>query len=341
MSALLPAQGLKLFSTCPPSALAQSDAYLRQVEEIARWSEEAGCEGILVYADNGQVDPWLVSQVILRATRRLCPLVAVQPVYMHPYSVAKMVASIGFLHRRRVYLNMVAGGFKNDLEALDDRTPHDERYARLAEYTTIIQELLRKNEPVSLDGRYYRISNLKLAPPLPADLQPGILVSGSSPAGMEAARQLGAIPVEYPKPPAEYAQVQASRSSGSGIRVGIITRAREEDAWSVAHARFPVDRKGQLTHHLAMKVSDSSWHRQLSELGKAEQSPRNPYWLVPFENYKTFCPYLVGSYGQVADLLACYVDVGYRTFVLDVPPSPEELGHISAVFARAAPRRAA
>jgi alkanesulfonate monooxygenase len=102
-----------------------------------------------------------------------------------------------------------------------------------------------------------------------------------------------------------------------------------------------VDRKGQLTHHLAMKVSDSSWHRQLSDLGEAAQNPRNPYWLVPFENYKTFCPYLVGSYAQVADVLASYFDVGYRTFVLDVPASPEELGHISAVFARAAPRRAA
>jgi alkanesulfonate monooxygenase len=341
MPAALPAQALKIFSTCPPSAMAQSDAYLRQVEEIARWSEEAGCEGILVYADNGQVDPWLVSQVILGATRQLCPLVAVQPVYMHPYSVAKMVASIGFLHRRRVYLNMVAGGFKNDLEALDDRTPHDERYARLAEYTTIVQELLRKYEPVSFDGRYYRISNLKLSPPLPTDLQPGILVSGSSAAGMEAARQLGAIPVEYPKPPNEYTRANSPGNSAHGIRVGIIARGREEEAWSVAHARFPAERKGQLTHQLAMKVSDSSWHRQLSELGNAPASAHNPYWLVPFENYKTFCPYLVGSYAQVADMLACYVAVGYRTFVLDVPASAEELGHIGAAFSRAAPRRAA
>jgi alkanesulfonate monooxygenase len=341
MSALLPAQGLKVFSTCPPSARAQSDAYLRQVEEIARWSEEAGCEGILVYADNGQVDPWLVSQVILRATRRLCPLVAVQPVYMHPYSVAKMLASIGFLHRRRVYLNMVAGGFKNDLEALDDRTPHDERYARLAEYTTIIQELLRKSEPVTFDGRYYRISNLKLAPPLPADLQPGILVSGSSPAGMEAARRLGAIPVEYPKPPAEYAQVQASRSSGSGIRVGIIARAREEDAWSVAHARFPVDRKGQLTHHLAMKVSDSSWHKQLSEDAALTKAGDTPYWLWPFENYKTFCPYLVGDYDVVSDELAAYIVAGYETFILDIPADRDELSHAGEAFKRAARKAAA
>jgi len=66
-----------------------------------------------------------VSQVIIQATSRLCPLVAVQPIYLHPYAVATLVASLGHLYRRRVYLNMVAGGFVNDLTALDDPTPHD------------------------------------------------------------------------------------------------------------------------------------------------------------------------------------------------------------------------
>ena len=59
------------------------------VADVARWSEAAGCEGILVYTDNGIVDPWLVSQLILQSTERLAPLVAVQPAYMHPYWVAK------------------------------------------------------------------------------------------------------------------------------------------------------------------------------------------------------------------------------------------------------------
>lgn len=333
-------QAFKIFSTCPPSVLAQPDIYLRQVEEIASWSEDAGCEGILVYTDNAQVDPWLVSQAIVRATRRLCPLVAVQPVYMHPYSVAKMVASLAFLHRRRVYLNMVAGGFTNDLASLDDNTPHDERYARLVEYTEIIQNLLRTAEPLSFAGRYYRVSNLRLTPALPPTMLPGVLISGSSQAGLEAARQIGATAVEYPRPPAEYAGAPPA-SASRGMRIGVIARSSEAEAWKVAHKRFPEDRKGQLTHQLAMKVSDSSWHRQLSELGASGRHQSNPYWLVPFQNYKTFCPYLVGSYAQVAESLTRYVDAGYRTFVLDVPASPEEMTHISSAFGRAMGRQAA
>lgn len=335
MATAAPDHGLKIFSTCPPSYQVEPLKYLHQVREIARWSEDAGCEGTLVYTDNAMVDPWLVSQVIIEATARLCPLVAIQPAYMHPYSAAKMVASLGFFYGRRVYLNMVAGGFKNDLAALDDQTPHDERYARLIEYTTIIQSLLGTAEPVSFEGRYYRVTNLKLTPPLPPALRPGVLVSGSSEAGMKAARTLGATAVEYPKPPAEYADARTDAQS-NGIRIGIIARDDDAEAWRIARARFPEDRKGQIAHQLAMKVSDSSWHKQLSQLGKTDAEVENPYWLVPFKNYKTFCPYLVGGYDRVADEVARYIDVGYRTFILDVPASPEEMRHIGEVFERAA-----
>jgi alkanesulfonate monooxygenase len=55
----------------------------------------------------------------------------------------------------------------------------------------------------------------------------------------------------------------------------------------------------------------------------------------PFENYKTFCPYLVGSYDEVAEQVGLYLHLGYRTFILDIPPSREELGHVQKVFSRA------
>src|SRR5690349_14512360 len=105
---------LQVFSTCP-SSLGVDTAYLDRIAQVAHWSEAARCTGILIYTDNSIVDPWLVSQCVIQNTRTLCPLIAVQPAYMHPYSVAKMAATLAFLHGRRVYLNMVAGGFKADL----------------------------------------------------------------------------------------------------------------------------------------------------------------------------------------------------------------------------------
>lgn len=322
---------VNVFSTCPPSSGMPRDLYLERVTEVARWSDEAGCKGILVYSDNSLLDPWLLSHIIIQQTKRLCPLVAVQPVYMHPYAVAKQVTSLGHLYERQVYLNMVAGGFKNDLEALNDATPHDRRYVRLIEYTTIIMQLL-DGTPVSYNGEFHTVSKLKLTPPLPEHLVPGVFVSGSSDAGVAAAKALGATAIKYPKP-ANEEDPRADDVVRPGIRVGIIAREDEADAWHIARMRFPEDRKGQLTRNLATKVSDSVWHKQLSEMDETVE--KSPYWLVPFHNYKTMCPYLVGSYAQVASELARYFNAGYRTVILDIPPSFEELTHTFAAFDRA------
>ena len=332
---------IKVFSTCPPSNYFESGTdYERTVEDVARWSDDAGCEGILVYTDNGLADPWLVAQRIIQHTTRLAPLVAIQPVYTHPYTIAKMVTSLAYLHGRRVYLNMVAGGFKNDLQALADETPHDDRYARLIEYTTIIQRLLAGPDAVTFSGRFHRVTNLKLTPPLPSGLMPGVFVSGSSDAGREAARTLGATAVEYPQPAEAYALRPADAAAPTGIRVGIVAREDGDEAWAVARARFPEDRRGQLAHQLAMKVSDSAWHAQLARAARGGATPDSPYWLHPFENYKTFCPYLVGSYDRVAAEIGRYLAAGYRTIILDVPFSREELEHIARVLERAATQAA-
>jgi alkanesulfonate monooxygenase len=332
---------VRIYSTCPQSKDIESSRYLQAVADVSRWSEAAGCEGILVYTDNGIVDPWLVSQVVLENTQRLKPLVAIQPVYMHPFSAAKMVASLAFIYGRSMVLNMLAGGFKNDLLALGDETPHDERYERTVEYTQILMGLLRGGAPVTVDGRYYRVTNLRMMPAIPPELVPEVLISGSSPAGAAAARALGATAVKYPKPPGEEEDwISGDDVSGSfGVRVGIIARRNADEAWRIAHDRFPEDRHGQITHRVAIAVSDSHWHKQLSEHRDEAADPMDdepdPYWLGPFQNYKTFCPYLVGSYDRVGQLLAHYVAVGSRTFILDIPASEEELEHIGIVFDRA------
>lgn len=320
------APAIRLFSTCPPSTDLGRKSYLDAVQDIARWSEDAGCEGILVYSDNRLLDPWVVSHSILDATVHLMPLVAVQPLYMHPFTAAKAISSLAYLYERRLCINMVAGGFRNDLIALDDETPHDERYDRLAEYVLLMQELMAGLAPVTFQGRFYRVKNLRLTPPLPAELLPNFFVSGSSSAGLDAARAVGATAVRYPGPSSAELDVRGEPIP-CGIRVGVLARETGDEAWRVAHERFPPDRKGQIAHSMAMTVSDSEWHGQLSTMG-GSASEAHPYWLTPFENYKTFCPYLVGSYQAVAEEIARYLALGYSTIIIDVPTSREELAHI-------------
>lgn len=309
--------GVELFSTCPASEDADPSRYLQMVENAASWSEQAGCTGMLVYSDNRQMDAWLVSQVIAQATRTLSPLVAVQPVYMHPYTVAKNIWTLSRLYDRRIYLNMVAGGFKNDLIALNDPTPHDERYARLIEYTTIVMRLLASAKPVTFSGRYYSVSGLKMEEALPEALQPKIFISGSSAAGIAAAEAMGATAISHPKPAGECERARGT--THTGIRVGVIARESEERAWAYAYQRFPRTRAGELKHQLAAGVSDSHWFRDLSEAGDASTAERSVYWLAPFETYQSMCPYLVGAVDSVAGALREYIALGHRVFIADIP----------------------
>lgn len=321
----------EVFSTCPQSSRHVGPEYLDRVARTAQWSERHGYTGMLIYSDHSLVDPWLVTSEVIRATSELCPLVAVQPANMHPHTVAKLISSFAFLYSRRIHLNMIAGGFRGDLNAIGDPTPHDQRYERLREFTEIVLELTA-GETVTKSGDWYQVQALTLAPAVPDHLRPGVLMSGSSAAGLATASALGAIAVQYPQPPGETSDVPGDVDTG--IRVGIVARETSEHAWLVAHERFPPTRRGELLHEIAMSRSDSRWHSTLSQLAEESASQGSAYWLGPFKNYDTFCPYLVGSYDEVAAEVVSYWDDGHRTVILDIPPSEEECDHTDVVFDR-------
>ena len=226
---------------------------------------------------------------------------------------------------------MVAGGFRNDLLALSDDTPHDERYDRLVEYAG------RHGAPLQREADHVRGSLLPCQDEAHAsDASNFSRVSWSRAPRQPGSRRRGKS-ARLQSSTLALRRTNRKRPTGRRVwvRVGIIARSRADQAWSVARERFPEDRKGRITHELAVKVSDSSWHHQLSVRRPEEGGDGDPYWLGPFQNYKTFCPYLVGSYDRVAIDVAGYLRAGFTTFILDIPPSREELEHTNVVFSRA------
>jgi len=327
---------VRLFCTAPQSTDHESGAeFLDRVVTVSGWCEAAGFEGMLIYASNRFVDPWMVAQKMLESTERLCPFVAVQPISMHPYTVAKKVASLAYAYDRKLYLNMIAGGFKNELSALGDETPHDERYDRLTEYTEVILALLSTSGPVSYDGKYYQLTNVTLAPALPEYLMPGICVSGSSEAGMAAATRLGATAIEVPSSDDDFTTPDEIRQD-AGIRIGIVAREEDAVAWEVAYDRFPDDARGQIMQKMANKASDGRWYNKVSESETDGGPGISPYWLAPFRNFQSFVPYLVGGYDEVAESLTRYIRAGFTMYVVDMPTEHEDVVNTGAVFRLAA-----
>ncbi len=328
---------IELFTTTPQSVDFKRDEFLKKLKNIAHQTEAHGYKGILIYSDNRLADPWMITGMILAETEHLLPMIALQPMYMHPYTVAKKISTIGLMYDRPIALNLVAGGFVNDLTALGDQTAHDERYERLCEYTEIIQRLLTSTKPVSYEGKHYQVKNLKLQPALPEPLQPTYYLSGSSDAAKKSAERLGAHLIEYPEPIENYTNTETdSPDSLKGMRIGILARNTHEQAWNDARVRFPETRAGQLAHQLAERTSDSEWHKKLSGQNGNGQAEEPVYWLGPFNHYHTFCPYLVGDYGEVANLLSTYLEAGCTTCILDIPVSEQELQDTMNVFQQAA-----
>ncbi len=330
---------ITLYSTCPSSNDRTAEQFRRQVRDVSRWSESHGCRGLLIYTDNTLVDPWSTAQFIIDGTEHLVPMVAVQPLYLHPFSVARMIGTIGHLYGRGVDLNLVTGGFAAHLRALGDGLDHDERYDRLVEYGGLVRSLLHAERPVTHQGEHYRLAAAATSPALPTHLLPEIFVSGSSPAALQAAAAMNASRLAYPHPIASYGEggdTPAAALQGTGMRVGVIARPDSRDAWRIAGERFPSDTSGERLHDLAARMVESVWHQRLSDRARRSAEPVGPYWLYPFRTYATFCPYLVGSYAEVGELLARYFAYGVHTVILDVPATEEDLHHTRVALDHAA-----
>lgn len=331
---------IDIYTSSPSEDGLSHEAYVSKLRQVAQWSDQHGCRGMLMYTDNHGSDPWVLAQDVIAHTHTLSPLIALQPVYMHPYAAAQKVVALARIYGRSVDLNLVAGGFRFDLAALGDFLEHDARYERLSEYGLLMMKLLT-GKRITAEGRYYRVFGLQLEGSVGDDLLPRLTVSGSSPGGLKCAGVLKATAVMYPKPlhPAQTNSVNVlaeAQCAGlrAGVRIGILARETAEQAWTEAKARFPENPEGQAMHKTAVQTSDSSWLLQLSDLKSDHPAMRRDvYWLGPFGS-DTYCPYLVGSYDDVAFYLSAYLRGGVRLIILDCPREEEDLVHAHAALQR-------
>jgi alkanesulfonate monooxygenase len=330
----LAANGVSIYSICRSTIGHGQDFHLRKLLQTARWAEDAGYRGALMYSDSTCIDVWMAAQAAIVNTATFVPLVAVQPIDMTPFALARAVSSLAHLYGRGVDLNFVSGGFSRDLAAQGDALAHDARYDRLTEYVTILRLLLGGGQ-VSYAGQYYTVRRARLTAPVPGDLLPTAYVSGSSAASLQTGESLGLGQLSAPLLPRDNASPDLRKNKfGAGISIGIIARDDSSEAWRIARKRFPADPEGAVRMKLLLSASVSSWQPQLAAVPIADEG-EGAYWLVPFRYYHSFAPYLVGSHDEVAQALATYLTGGIRTFIVDIPQEPDDLHHARIAIERA------
>ncbi|MBR0737527.1 LLM class flavin-dependent oxidoreductase [Bradyrhizobium liaoningense] len=301
--------------------------YVGELMRVARFADQNRFEGILLFEGNDVfVEPWAMAQHIIAETARSSPLIAVNPVYMHPFTAAKFVSSFAQLYGRKVYLNMITGTAVSDLQGLGDDASHANRYVRLGEFVTLMRELLSSPRPVNFQGHFYRARHLQLRPRLPPELMPEFLIAGQSEAAQRVARETRCIKMQMLPSDLDRGRDVA------GMNFGIFAREGREEARQAARARFRDNVDDRELLALTVENTDSVWKRHLYAGQNAELAD-NGYWLLPFLTFQADCPYLVGSYAEIGTKLREFAARGLTTIMLDMVADETEMQHVRKALA--------
>ncbi|MCP2163172.1 LLM class flavin-dependent oxidoreductase [Goodfellowiella coeruleoviolacea] len=327
---------LTVYGTALPGRPSESNSVVG-IGELAQRAERYGYEGLLVFYNHENLDPWIVAATILQQTKSLVPLVAVQPYALPPFTAAKMLHGLACLHHRRLDVNLITGGIRGELDQVGDRLDHDERYARAVEYISVVRALLSSSEPLDHNGKHYHFHRLLAHCALEEALRPKVFVAGSSDAGRAASVAVADVAVTHPEPVAAFAEHFAAtrRADGQslGIRVGLIARETDEQAWQVAAAQYVPDRRSR--HMTMLKTrSESDWNRRMARLAVAAETYDDVYWTGAYRADRGLMPLLVGSYDRVSEYLGRYLALGVRTLLLGGVLSEEEFRHCDIVLSQ-------
>jgi alkanesulfonate monooxygenase len=302
--------------------------YVEELMRIAHFSDRNGFSGILLFAGNDVfVEPWSMAQHILAHTQRSSPLIAVNPIYMHPFTAAKLVSSFALLYGRKVYLNMITGTATSDLHGLGDDHSHESRYSRLGEFISLVRELLTSARPVNFRGQFYTTNHLQLRPRLPAALMPEFLIAGQSDDARRISTEMQCLMMQM-LPPNLDEGIKAP-----GLNFGIFARKERDQARRAAKLRFRDRAEDRELLKLTMENTDSVWKRRLNEAGQNGELHENGYWLLPFLTFQADCPYLVGSYAEIGAKLRSFAEKTVGTIILDVVADEQELHHVCKALA--------
>jgi len=295
--------------------------------KIVALSDKYDFDGILCFSANEtMVDPWLAAHFLIQNSRRLVPIVAVNPVYMHPFSAAKMVSSFAYLHGRRTILNLITGASARDRSVLNDSIGHNERYARLGEYSEIMQMLLSDGTSRSFQGNYYNLEDAVLSPCLELEMKPEFLVAGHSAAATELADRVNAVRLRMLS--SDFS-VETPGPSGVGLHLGVIAAETDEKAREIAKNRFPSNPELEGMLDYLMEENDSIWKKKLFEKLNANENKAAEFWLEPFRLMKSDCPYIVGSFDRVAEIMTHQIASGIDRFIFDMPPIEDDFQQIT------------
>jgi alkanesulfonate monooxygenase len=318
------------------SAEGARESSLPYLKQIAQAADELGYFGVLLPTGRSCEDSWIVASALAPLTQRLRFLVAVRPGLQEPAVAARMAATLDRISNGRLLINVVTGGDPVELKGDGVFLDHAERYAVTDEFLHIWRGLLA-SETVTFRGKHLRIEDGRLFFPAVQKPYPPLFFGGSSDAGMAVAAEHVDVYLTWGEPPADVAsKIAAARKAAAargrtlrfGIRLHVIVRETEGEAWRAADALISKLDDAQIA--AAQKTFarfDSVGQSRMARLhgGRRDNLVVSPnLWAGVGLVRGGAGTALVGDPDQVAERMREYIELGIEHFILSGYPHLEE-----------------
>jgi alkanesulfonate monooxygenase len=307
-------------------------AYLAQ---IARAAEQVGFTGALTPTGLHCEDSWLTTMALSRESDRLKFLVAFRPGSLSPTFAAHQAATYQRLADGRLLLNIVTGGEASEQRRFGDWLDHDARYERTSEFLTVLRGAW-SGEPFDHDGLHYRVDGAMVVQP--PDPVPTIYFGGASPAAERVAARHADVYLLWGETPAMVRErlermralaADFGRRLRFGIRLHVIARDTEAEAWAVARRLLVrIDPASIARAQERFAASESVGQHRMASLhnGSRDDLEVAPnLWAGVGLVRGGAGTALVGSHEQVADRIEEYHRLGLDEFIFSGYPCLEEV----------------
>ncbi len=309
---------------------------LDYLTQVAKAADSLGFYGALLPTGRSCEDSWVVASALAPQTRNLRFLVAVRPGLQSPTLAARMTATLDRISNGRLLINVVTGGDPLENKGDGIHLSHAERYEVTDEFLDIYRALLR-GETVDYRSKHFQIEDGRLLYPPAQTPYPALYFGGSSEAGHIVAAKHVDKYLTWGEPPAQVADKiaearrhaeKAGRELSFGIRLHVIVRETETEAWAAADRL--ISRLSDETIAEAQKVfarMDSVGQKRMSALhgghrDKLEISPN--LWAGVGLVRGGAGTALVGDPATVAERIDEYRRLGIDSFIFSGYPHLEE-----------------
>lgn len=318
---------------------------LSYLQQVAGAADRLGYEGVLIPTGRSCEDPWVIASSLVGATQRLKFLVAVRPGLHQPALAARMAATFDRLSGGRLLVNLVTGGDQAELEGDGVFQDHAARYEQSAEFIRIWREILARShgtQSYDFDGKHLSVKGARLLYPPVQQPHPPVWFGGSSPAAQDLAAEQVEAYLTWGERPADVATkldevrrraAARGRRLQFGIRLHVIVRESEDEAWQAAQALISrLDDATVARAQAAFAKMDSVGQQRMAALHQRGSAPRSRAALEISPNLWAGIGLvrggagtaLVGSPQSVAARIEEYAALGIETFILSGYPHLEE-----------------